>query len=128
MALAATACTKTLHRRQIMVATSSVGPGATNMVTAAGAARSNRTLLLVIAVDTYASRLLDPVLQRFELRVGRRPQSPPHSVRSAGTGIASSSPTRESVTGGLATYELQVDVDRIWVRSVTNQASGSTPV
>ena len=69
MALAATACTKTLHRRQIMVATSSVGPGATNMVTAAGAARSNRTLLLLIAVDTYASRLLDPVLQRFELRV-----------------------------------------------------------
>ena len=69
MALAATVCTKTVHRRQIMVATSSVGPGATNMVTAAGAAHSNRILLLLIAVDTFASRLPDPVLQQVELPV-----------------------------------------------------------
>ena len=69
MAFAATAYTKTVHRRQIMVATSSVGPGATNMVTAAGAAHSNRILLLLIAVDTFASRLPDPVLQQVELPV-----------------------------------------------------------
>ena len=66
MALAATACAKTVRRRQIMVATSSVGPGATNMVTAAGVAHSNRIPLLLIAGDTFASRLPDPVLQQVE--------------------------------------------------------------
>ena len=64
MALAATAYAKTVRRRQIMVATSSVGPGATNMVTAAGVAHSNRIPLLLIAGDTFASRLPDPVLQQ----------------------------------------------------------------
>ena len=66
MALAATAYAKTVRRRQIMVATSSVGPGATNMVTAAGVAHSNRIPLLLIAGDTFASRLPDPVLQQVE--------------------------------------------------------------
>ena len=69
MAFAATSYTKTVHRRQIMVATSSVGPGATNMVTADGAANSNRILLLLIAVDTFASRLPDPALQQVDLPV-----------------------------------------------------------
>ena len=66
MALAATAYAKTVRRRQIMVATSSVGPGTTNMVTAAGVAHSNRIPLLLIAGDTFASRLPDPVLQQVE--------------------------------------------------------------
>jgi len=66
MALAATAYAKAMRRRQIMVATSSVGPGATNMVTAAGVAHANRLPLLLIAGDTFASRLPDPVLQQVE--------------------------------------------------------------
>ncbi len=66
MALAATAYNKAVRRRQIMVATSSVGPGATNMVTAAGVAHSNRLPLLLIAGDTFASRTPDPVLQQVE--------------------------------------------------------------
>ena len=66
MALAATAYAKATKARQIMVATSSVGPGATNMVTAAGVAMANRLPLLVIAGDTFTSRVPDPVLQQVE--------------------------------------------------------------
>jgi len=66
MALAATAYAKAMRRRQIMVATSSVGPGATNMVTAAGVAHANRLPLLLISGDTFASRIPDPVLQQVE--------------------------------------------------------------
>ena len=66
MGLAAAAFTKAMRRRQVMVATSSIGPGATNMVTAAGVAMSNRLPVLFIAGDTFASRLPDPVLQQVE--------------------------------------------------------------
>ena len=66
MALAATAYNKAVRRRQIMTATSSIGPGATNMVTAAGVAHSNRLPLLLLAGDTFASRTPDPVLQQVE--------------------------------------------------------------
>jgi 3D-(3,5/4)-trihydroxycyclohexane-1,2-dione acylhydrolase (decyclizing) len=66
MALAATAYAKAVRRRQIMVATSSVGPGATNMITAAGVAHSNRLPLLLLSGDTFASRVPDPVLQQVE--------------------------------------------------------------
>ena len=66
MALAGVAYAKATRRRQIMVATSSVGPGATNMVTAAGVAHSNRIPLLLISGDTFTSRLPDPVLQQVE--------------------------------------------------------------
>jgi 3D-(3,5/4)-trihydroxycyclohexane-1,2-dione acylhydrolase (decyclizing) len=66
MALAAVAYTKAKRRRQIMVATSSIGPGALNMVTAAGVAHSNRLPLLLLSGDTFASRLPDPVLQQVE--------------------------------------------------------------
>ena len=66
MALAATAFAKASKRRRIMVATSSVGPGATNMVTAAGVAMANRLPLLLIAGDTFQSRIPDPVLQQVE--------------------------------------------------------------
>jgi 3D-(3,5/4)-trihydroxycyclohexane-1,2-dione acylhydrolase (decyclizing) len=66
MALAAIAYSKAMRRQQIMVATSSVGPGATNMVTAAGVAMANRLPLLLLAGDTFQSRLPDPVLQQVE--------------------------------------------------------------
>src|ERR1700741_404178 len=64
MALAAISFAKTRLRRQIMVATSSIGPGAANMVTAAGVAHSNRLPVLLLAGDTFANRLPDPVLQQ----------------------------------------------------------------
>jgi 3D-(3,5/4)-trihydroxycyclohexane-1,2-dione acylhydrolase (decyclizing) len=66
MALAATGFAKAKRRRQIMIATSSIGPGALNMVTAAGTAHANRLPLLLIAGDTFSNRLPDPVLQQVE--------------------------------------------------------------
>ena len=66
MALAATAFAKASKRRRIMVATSSIGPGATNMITAAGVAMANRLPLLLISGDTFQSRVPDPVLQQVE--------------------------------------------------------------
>lgn len=66
MALAAIAFAKAKRRRQIMVATSSIGPGATNFVTAAGLAHANRLPILFLSGDTFASRRPDPVLQQVE--------------------------------------------------------------
>ncbi|RFB81531.1 3D-(3,5/4)-trihydroxycyclohexane-1,2-dione acylhydrolase (decyclizing) [Methylovirgula sp. 4M-Z18] len=66
MALAAVGFAKAKRRRQIMIATSSIGPGALNMVTAAGTAHANRLPVLLISGDTFASRLPDPVLQQVE--------------------------------------------------------------
>ncbi|MDX6750969.1 3D-(3,5/4)-trihydroxycyclohexane-1,2-dione acylhydrolase (decyclizing) [Geminicoccaceae bacterium 1502E] len=66
MALAAVAFAKAKKRRQVMVATSSIGPGATNMVTAAGVAHANRLPLLILSGDVFASRFPDPVLQQVE--------------------------------------------------------------
>jgi 3D-(3,5/4)-trihydroxycyclohexane-1,2-dione acylhydrolase (decyclizing) len=66
MALAGVAYAKAMRRRQIMVATSSVGPGATNMITAAAVAMANRLPLLLLGGDTFQSRLPDPVLQQVE--------------------------------------------------------------
>lgn len=66
MATAAIAYAKANQRRRIGIATSSIGPGATNMVTAAGIAHTNRLPVLLISGDSYASRLPDPVLQQPE--------------------------------------------------------------
>ncbi|MGF1769196.1 3D-(3,5/4)-trihydroxycyclohexane-1,2-dione acylhydrolase (decyclizing) [Enterovibrio makurazakiensis] len=66
MALAAVAYARANQRRRIGIATSSVGPGATNMITAAGVAHTNRLPLLLLAGDTFQSRLPDPVLQQTE--------------------------------------------------------------
>ena len=66
MALAGIAYAKAMNRRQIMVALSSIGPGATNMLTAAAVAHSNRLPILLLAGDVFASRLPDPVLQQIE--------------------------------------------------------------
>src|ERR1700755_1991032 len=66
MALAAIGFAKAKRRRQIMVATSSIGPGALNMVTAAGVAHANRLPVLLLSGDTFGSRAPDPVLQQVE--------------------------------------------------------------
>ena len=66
MALAAAAYAKARRRRRIMVATSSIGPGATNMVTAAATAMANRLPVLLLAGDTFNHRIVDPVLQQVE--------------------------------------------------------------
>ncbi len=66
MALAGIGFAKAKRRRQLMVAATSIGPGALNMVTAAGVAMANRLPVLLIAGDTFASRLPDPVLQQVE--------------------------------------------------------------
>lgn len=66
MALAAVGFAKATRGRQIMVATSSIGPGALNMVTAAGVAHANRLPVLLLSGDTFQSRVPDPVLQQVE--------------------------------------------------------------
>ncbi len=66
MALAGLGFAKAVRRRQIMIATSSIGPGATNMVTAAALGHANRLPLLILSGDTFASRIPDPVLQQVE--------------------------------------------------------------
>lgn len=54
------------NRKKILCATSSVGPGAMNMVTAAGTASANRIPVLFLPGDVFASRQPDPVLQQVE--------------------------------------------------------------
>jgi 3D-(3,5/4)-trihydroxycyclohexane-1,2-dione acylhydrolase (decyclizing) len=66
MALAAVAHAKATGRRQVMAATSSIGPGALNMVTAAGLAHANRLPVLLLPGDTFTGRGPDPVLQQVE--------------------------------------------------------------
>ena len=66
MALAAIAYAKAKKRRQIMVAAASIGPGSTNMVTAAAVALANRLPVLLLGGDTFANRIPDPVLQQVE--------------------------------------------------------------
>ena len=66
MAHAAIAYAKAMRRRRIMACTSSVGPGATNMVTAAALAHVNRLPVLLLPGDVFANRLPDPVLQQVE--------------------------------------------------------------
>ncbi|WP_444454833.1 3D-(3,5/4)-trihydroxycyclohexane-1,2-dione acylhydrolase (decyclizing) [Rhodobacter capsulatus] len=66
MAHAAIAYAKTMKRRRAMAVTSSIGPGATNMVTAAALAHVNRLPVLFIPGDVFANRRPDPVLQQIE--------------------------------------------------------------
>ena len=67
MALTGIGYARAKRRQQIFIATSSVGPGATNMVTAAAVAMSNRLPILFLPGDTYANRMPDPVLQQVRL-------------------------------------------------------------
>jgi 3D-(3,5/4)-trihydroxycyclohexane-1,2-dione acylhydrolase (decyclizing) len=66
MALAAVAYAKASFRRRFMACTTSIGPGATNMVTAAAVAHVNRLPVLLIPGDVFANRRPDPVLQQVE--------------------------------------------------------------
>ncbi len=66
MAHAAIAYAKTHKRTRAMAVTSSIGPGATNMVTAAALAHVNRLPVLFIPGDVFANRAPDPVLQQIE--------------------------------------------------------------
>ncbi len=66
MALAAVGYAKATQRRQVGVVTTSIGPGALNLVTAAGVAHANRLPLLLLPGDTFTSRAPDPVLQQVE--------------------------------------------------------------
>ncbi|MGE0045732.1 MAG: 3D-(3,5/4)-trihydroxycyclohexane-1,2-dione acylhydrolase (decyclizing), partial [Hyphomonadaceae bacterium] len=66
MAHAAIAYAKQMRRKRAMICTTSIGPGATNMVTAAALAHVNRLPVLLMPGDVYASRRPDPVLQQVE--------------------------------------------------------------
>jgi 3D-(3,5/4)-trihydroxycyclohexane-1,2-dione acylhydrolase (decyclizing) len=66
MAHAAIAFAKASRRKRMMACTTSIGPGATNMVTAAAVAHVNRLPVLLIPGDVFASRRPDPVLQQVE--------------------------------------------------------------
>lgn len=66
MAHAAIAYAKATNRRRMMACTTSIGPGALNMVTAAAVAHVNRLPVLLLPGDTFAGRLPDPVLQQVE--------------------------------------------------------------
>ncbi|ALJ13695.1 3D-(3,5/4)-trihydroxycyclohexane-1,2-dione acylhydrolase (decyclizing) [Sphingopyxis macrogoltabida] len=66
MAHAAIAFAKASRRQRAMACTTSIGPGATNMVTAAALAHVNRLPVLFLPGDVYASRRPDPVLQQIE--------------------------------------------------------------
>lgn len=68
MGLAAMGFAKQNNRKKIYVCTSSIGPGAANMVTAAATATANRIPVLFLPGDTYACRQPDPVLQQVEHR------------------------------------------------------------
>ncbi|MGA2041850.1 MAG: 3D-(3,5/4)-trihydroxycyclohexane-1,2-dione acylhydrolase (decyclizing) [Roseiarcus sp.] len=66
MALSAVAYAKASRRLRMMACTSSIGPGATNMVTAAAVASVNRLPVLLLPGDVFANRMPDPVLQQVE--------------------------------------------------------------
>ncbi len=66
MAHCAIAYAKQLRRKRAMAVTSSIGPGATNMVTAAALAHVNRLPVLLLPGDVFADRGPDPVLQQIE--------------------------------------------------------------
>jgi 3D-(3,5/4)-trihydroxycyclohexane-1,2-dione acylhydrolase (decyclizing) len=66
MAHAAVAYAKATKRRRMMACTTSIGPGATNLVTAAAVAHVNRLPVLLLPGDVFASRAPDPVLQQLE--------------------------------------------------------------
>lgn len=66
MAHAAASFAKQNNRRKIIACSSSIGPGAANMITAAATATVNHVPLLLFPADTFSTRQPDPVLQQFE--------------------------------------------------------------
>jgi 3D-(3,5/4)-trihydroxycyclohexane-1,2-dione acylhydrolase (decyclizing) len=67
----ATAYARMKNRLQMYACTSSVGPGATNMITGAATATVNRLPVLLLPGDTFASRIPHPVLQQLEYVLGQ---------------------------------------------------------
>ena len=89
MAHAAIAYAKAKFRRRMMACTTSIGPGATNLVTAAALAHVNRLPVLLLPGDVFISRAPDPVLQQLE-DFPTAPSPPTTaSVRCRATSIAS---------------------------------------
>jgi 3D-(3,5/4)-trihydroxycyclohexane-1,2-dione acylhydrolase (decyclizing) len=68
MVHAAAAYAKQKNRKQIFACTTSIGPGALNMVTAAATATVNRIPVLLLPGDNFACRQPDPVLQQLEMQ------------------------------------------------------------
>ena len=66
MVHAAVAFARTRNRMSTLACTSSIGPGATNMVTGAALATINRLPVLLLPSDVFATRVADPVLQQLE--------------------------------------------------------------
>jgi 3D-(3,5/4)-trihydroxycyclohexane-1,2-dione acylhydrolase (decyclizing) len=78
MVHAAAAFARMRNRLSTLACTSSIGPGATNMVTGAALATINRLPVLLLPGDTFATRVADPVLQQLE-----DPAAPDVSVNDA---------------------------------------------
>ena len=66
MVHAAAAFAKTSNRLRTLACTTSIGPGATNMVTGAALATINRLPVLLLPGDIFARRIVAPVLQQLE--------------------------------------------------------------
>ena len=66
MVHAASAFTRMRNRLSMLACTSSIGPGATNMVTGAALATINRLPVLLLPGDVFATRVANPVLQQLE--------------------------------------------------------------
>ena len=89
----AAAFAKMSNRLRTLACTTSIGPGATNMITGAAGATINRLPVLLLPGDIFANRAPAPVLQQLESsaepgRLGQRLLSPGRR----GIGIASTAP------------------------------------
>ena len=92
MVHAAIAYAKVKNRLQTFACTSSIGPGATNMLTGAATATINRLPVLLLPGDIFARRNVAPVLQQLESASRRTCPSTIASNRSAGIGTGSTGP------------------------------------
>ena len=81
------------NRLATFACTSSVGPGATNMVTGAALATIDRLPVLLLPGDTFATRTPQPVLQQLEVPTTRRCRSTTACARCRATTSASSAPS-----------------------------------
>lgn len=89
----ATAYARAKDRMEAWAVTSSVGPGATNMVTGAALATINRLPVLLLPADTFAGRSASPLLQELELPRPGTSRSTTASARCRGTSTGSGGPS-----------------------------------
>jgi 3D-(3,5/4)-trihydroxycyclohexane-1,2-dione acylhydrolase (decyclizing) len=90
VAHAAIACAKQMRRRGAMMVTSSIGPGATNRVTAAASAHVNRLPVSLVPGDVFVGRGPDPVLQQIE--ISATPLSAPTTASALSADISTALP------------------------------------